>query len=125
MRRGLLKDLANTPTAIACGWRLYADIQQLRALDGSVVTIDLLSGTVVVEGEQLSGQLFIANDVIEWMRERLAKDGIPPGMVTGAQLMLTPHADRGLRVDCRTVISTVDQTFESSDTARWHKGDAK
>lgn len=83
MGLGLLKDLVNTPTAIACGRRLYADIQHLLMLDGSVVTIDLLGGTVVASGEQLPAPLFIANDVIAWMQERLAKDGVPPGLVTG------------------------------------------
>ena len=37
MRRGLLKDLANTPTQIACGWRLYGDLPPLTALSGSEV----------------------------------------------------------------------------------------
>jgi len=44
VRRGLMKDLANTPTQIACGWRMYGDIARLSDLSGSEVVIDLLSG---------------------------------------------------------------------------------
>jgi hypothetical protein len=50
MRRGLLKDLANTPTQIACGWRLYGDLPRLTVLSGSEVVVDLLPGTAMVDG---------------------------------------------------------------------------
>lgn len=123
MRRGLLKDLANTPTAIACGWRLYEDIRRLMSLDGRVVTIDLLAGTSVVDGEAMSPQLGIVRDVTAWMRERSEKDDIPPGTVTAARLTLVPHVGRGLRVECRTVVETTGREYASTDTATWHKGD--
>ncbi len=123
MRRGLLKDLANTPTAIACGWRLYEDIQRLRSLDGRPVLIDLLAGTSVVDDQLMAPPLGIVHDVTAWMRERFEKDGIPPGTVTAAVLTLKPHAERGLRVDCKTVVETSDGRFASADTAFWHEGD--
>lgn len=123
MRRGLLKDLANTPTAIAVGWRLYGDIQRLLAMDGRTVTIDLLTGTSVVDDEPMVPPLGIVHDVTVWMHARFEQDGIPPGTVTAARLTLEPHAERGLRVDCRTVVETVDRVYESADTAAWHKGD--
>lgn len=54
-------DLANTPTQIACGWRLYGDFAWLRHLSGSVVTIDLLNGQVGVDGHLLTPPLYIAS----------------------------------------------------------------
>ncbi len=60
MRRGLLKDLANTPTDIACGWRLYEDIQKLMLLDGQVVTIDLFEGSSSINDESMLPPLAIA-----------------------------------------------------------------
>ncbi len=57
------------------------------------------------------------------MRERFERDGIPPGTLTAARLTLKPHVARGLRVECSTVIETVDRIYESADTAAWHKDD--
>ena len=122
MRRGLLKDLANTPTAIAVGWRLYEDVERLTALAGCVVTIDLLDGSSLVDGEPLNPPLGIAHDVTTWTRERFARDGIPPGLVTEAYLTLRPRAERGLVVECRTVVATADDTYESADVASWRRG---
>jgi len=110
MRRGLLKDLANTRTAIACRGRLYEDLQRLLSLDGRTVTIDLLTATSVVDDEPMAPALGIVHDVTVWMRERLEHDGIPPGTVTAARLTLAPHAERGLRVDCRTVVESAART---------------
>jgi hypothetical protein len=124
VRRGLLKDLANTATAMACGYRLYGEIQRLLALDGHTVTIDLLNARSAVDGEAMVPPLGIANDVTAWMRERLERDGIPPGLVTAARLTLVPHAEDVLRVECRTIVETVDRNFESADTATWSKRDA-
>ena len=53
VRRGLMKDLANTPTQIACGWRMYGDIARLSDLSGSEVVIDLLSGGCACDGREL------------------------------------------------------------------------
>ena len=106
MRRGLLKDLANTPTQIACGWRMYGDIARLSSLDGSEVTIDLISGACRSDGEELSPPLELAADVSRWMAERLERDGVPEGTVTSATLTLRPEIDRrGLVVACSTVLT--------------------
>lgn len=121
MRRGLLKDLANTPTAIACGWRLYADIEALSRLDGRIVTVDLLDGTSTVD-QHPAPALGITRDVSMWMQERLERDGIPAGTITSAKLTLLPHVDRGLHVACATILKTTAGMFESSDTARWSEG---
>ncbi len=121
MRRGLLKDLANTPTAIACGWRLYGDIERLTSLDGRVVTINLLDGTTQVDGESLDVSLGIRNEVVAWMRERFDRDDIPAGLVTAAHLTLAPRVERGLVVAYRTVVETRDRVHQSSDTARWRE----
>ena len=122
MRRGLLRDLANTPTAIACGWRLYEDIERLTSLVGRVVTIDLLRGTSRVGDEVLEPPLGITHDTTAWMRERLDRDGIPSGLVTGASLTLTPREERGLVVACCTVVVTRDAVYESRDVAAWREG---
>ncbi|MGX7678749.1 hypothetical protein ACSMXN_07605 [Jatrophihabitans sp. DSM 45814] len=124
MRRGLLRDLANTPTQIACGWRLYGDLGQLRQLAGSVITVDLLDGTSTVSGRALSPSLEIAEETSRWLRDRFERDGVPIGTVTEARLTLSPWTDkRGLVVDCATVLQTASRTYESRDTTRWHPGD--
>jgi hypothetical protein len=124
MRRGLLKDLANTPTQIACGWRLYGDLPRLTALSGSEVVVDLLQGTAMVDGGDLSSSLIVAEKASSWFDERLQRDGVPTGTVEAASLILKPFREgRGLRVDCMTVVRTGSRTYESRDSARWHPGD--
>jgi hypothetical protein len=121
MRRGLLKDLANTPTQIACGWRLYGDLPRLRDLVGSVVTIDLLAGTSSVEGRRLAPPLDIAEETSHWLRDRFERDGVPAELVTTARLTLSLRdGGRGLIVDCATELVTDSETFTSHDTTRWH-----
>ncbi|KRF24364.1 hypothetical protein [Phycicoccus sp. Soil803] len=125
MRRGLLKDLANTPTQIACGWRLYGDLPRLRQLSGSVVTVDLLSGTATVEDRELSPSLEIAEETSRWLRDRFQRDGVPAQTVTAARMTLAPRADnRGtLTVECATVLETDSRTYDSRDATRWARGD--
>jgi hypothetical protein len=125
MRRGLLKDLANTPTQIACGWRLYGDLARLRELAGSVVTVDLLVGTSFVESRELLPSLEIAEEASRWLRDRLERDDVPEGTVRKAQLTLSPRREKngGLVVDCATELETESTTFQSRDTTRWHPGD--
>jgi hypothetical protein len=125
MRRGLLKDLANTPTQIACGWRLYGDLPRLRQLSGSVVTVDLLNGTATVENRELSQRLEIAEETSRWLRDRFERDGVPPETVTAARLTLTPRTDkRGmLTIKCATVLETESRTYDSRDSTCWARGD--
>src|SRR5215207_8299041 len=119
MRRGLLQDLANTPTQIACGWRLYGDLQGLEALSGSKIAIDLLEGTASINGEPLSPPLALAGEVQRWMRQRHDRDGVPADLVRRATLTLEPRTERrGLVVSCSTRIETFEATFTSSDIAR-------
>jgi hypothetical protein len=127
VRRGLLKDLANTPTQIACGWRMYEDIARLSGLAGSEIEIDLLSGDCTYDGLELLPPLTLANDVHQWMSERLSRDGVPQGMIQTATLGLTPRVDdrRRLTVDCSTRLATTHGLFESHDTAGWHPGDVQ
>jgi hypothetical protein len=124
MRRGLLKDLANTPTQIACGWRLYDDLPRLRELSGSVVTVDLLNGAATVEGRGLSPPLEIAEETSRWLRDRFERDAVPTGTVTAARLTLSLALDkRGmLAVECATVLETESKTYDSRDVTRWGPG---
>lgn len=125
MRRGLLKDLANTPTQIACGWRLYGDLKRLAVLDGRDITIDLIAGEVEIDGAD-ADQLEIATAAVTWMNERLTHDDVPPGLIRSATLTLTPRVDaRRFLVECRTVVETSETTFTSEDTATWQPGDAR
>jgi hypothetical protein len=125
VRRGLLKDLANTPTQIVCGYRLYGpDLPRLVDLAGDVVSVDLLNGDCSVGATRLVPPLAIANDLAAWFRERVERDAVPPGMVHAATTTLSPRKQAsGLAIDCRTVIESRDGTFESHDTAGWHTGD--
>lgn len=125
MRRGLLKDLANTPTQIACGWRLYGDLPRLRRLAGSVVSVDLLTGTATIAEQELSPGLEIADETSHWLRDRFERDGVPAGTVAVARLTLSPrNGDHGiLIVECATLLQTASETYESSDTTRWHRDD--
>jgi hypothetical protein len=120
-----MKDLANTPTQIACGWRMYGDIARLSDLSGSEVVIDLLSGACTCDGHSLTPPLELALDAHAWMAERLSRDGVPDGTVQLATLTLRPVADerRRLTVDCSTSLTTTLGAFGSRDTARWHPGD--
>jgi hypothetical protein len=125
VRRGLLKDLANTPTQIACGWRLYGDLPRLRQLSGSVVTVDLLNGMATVEDREVSPPLEIAGETSRWMRDRFERDGVPTEAVTAARLTLALSTDkRGmLTVECATVLKTESRTYGSRDSTRWTRGD--
>jgi hypothetical protein len=125
VRRGLLKDVANTPTQIACGWRLYGDLPRLRQLSGSVVTVNLLDATATVDGREISPPLEIADETSRWLRDRLDRDGVPNGTVTAARLTLTLDTDkRGmLNVECATVLETESNTYDSRGSTRWGQGD--
>lgn len=125
VRRGLLKDLANTPTQIVCGYRLYGpDLPRLTDLAGDVVSVNLLTGECSVDSRQLDPPLAIANELAAWFRERVERDAVPPGMVLAATVTLTPRAQSSsLAVDCKTVIESERGAFESHDTARWHASD--
>ena len=125
MRRGLLKDLANTPTQIACGWRLYGDLARLRQLSGIVVMVDLLTGQANIDGRLLVPPPEIAEETSRWLRDRLERDGVPSGTVTAATLALRLEIDKrhALLVECATTLSTQSRTFESLDSTRWAQGD--
>ena len=119
-----MKDLANTPTQIACGWRMYGDLASLAGLAGSDVTIDLLSGRSTAHGVDVP-RLELADAAAAWLRERLERDGVPEGTITAATLTLSPrHDDReGLVVECATMLTTTSGSYESHDITRWHPGD--
>jgi hypothetical protein len=125
MRRGLLKDLANTPTQMACGWRLYGDLKRLAELSAQPVTIDLLSGSCSVNGASCEPPLIIAVAISQWLRERIAQDGVPPGSITTATLTLTPQTEAvpNLSLKCSTVIETESGRFSSDDLAFWDASD--
>jgi hypothetical protein len=124
MRRGLLKDMANTPTQIVCGYRLYGDLARLSRIAGSVIVIDLLQGRATVDGAETTVDLDIARDATAWVQERLERDQVPPGTIDSATLTLLPRvASPGLLVDCRTILESRGNVYESHDTARWHRSD--
>ncbi len=108
--------------AIACGWRLYEDVERLTSLAGQVVTIDLLHGGCHVDGEPMDPPLGLTQDVSDWIRARFDSDGVPRGLVTGAHLTLAPRKQRGLVVACQTVVETAEGVYESNDTASWRPG---
>jgi hypothetical protein len=97
MRRGLLKDLTNTPTQIACGWRLHGDLSRLSNQRRAVV-IDLLSGQATVERHAVSPPLEVAEAAHGWVRDRFERDGVPHELVVQATLTLSPRSDS--RGDC-------------------------
>lgn len=121
VRRGLLKDLANTPTQIVCGWRLYGPaLKVLRDLPDVPVKIDLLTGECQARGSRLEPPLHIADDLSHWFRERVERDEVPPGLVASATTTLTPRAEaRALRIACETVVETTRGQFASRGTAVW------
>lgn len=120
MRRGLLKDLANIPTQIACGWRLYGDLPRLRELAGRAITVNLLDGTTFVDRTVPVQPLQIAEETSRWLIDRLERDGVPAGLVRRALLTLTPHLEgHGLRVMCHTLLETELETYNSSAETRW------
>lgn len=121
MKRGLLKEMANTPTAIVCGWRLYGpDLPRLRALVGEPVVVDLLTGDCSVGDSPLEPRLLIAGELARWTQERFRRDGIPPGTVASATTTLTAREQsRSLAIDCCTVVDTTRGAFSSHDIARW------
>jgi hypothetical protein len=125
VRRGLLKDLANTPIQIACGWRLYGDLPRLRQLSGSVITVDLLNGTSTIDGRELSPLLEIADETRRWLADRFERDGVPVGTVTAARLTSSPAHDKrgGFTVECATMLETESKTYNSRDVTRWAPGD--
>lgn len=119
------KDLANTATQIACGWRLYGDLARLRELAGSVVSINLLTGDTTVEGRKLSPGLEIADGTSHRLRDRFDRDQVPPDAVVSASLTLSPAIDdRGhLIVESATIHDAGSTTYQSQDGTRWHRGD--
>ena len=125
VRRGLLKDLANTPTQIVCGWRLYGpDLGRLRDLAGDPIAIDLLTGECRAAGSRLDPPLAIADDLVRWLRDRFERDGVPPGVVARATSTLTPRIElRALVIEVETVVETTRGTYDSRDTTRWAPGD--
>lgn len=125
MRRGLLQDLANTPTQIACGWRLYGDLQALAGLDGQSVGIDLLSGKVTTGGHE-AGPLHVAVFASEWMQERIVKDNVPSGLIQSAIVTLSPRVtDQQFIIGCETIVETQTGVYRSRDTATWHPSDVQ
>lgn len=125
MRRGLLKDLANTPTQIACGWRLYGDLRRLSQMVGLVITVDLMDGSATVEDRELSPSLEIAEETSRWLRDRLERDGVPEGTVSAARLTIraTEHEPGMLTFECATVLETESRTYHSREVTRWGRGD--
>jgi hypothetical protein len=121
MRRGLMKDLANTPSAMACGWQLYGDLERLADLADSEVLVDLLTGDCAVDGVPLVPPLVIAEIVKDWAQERHERDDIPDGFVHSLILTIRPRIDRRrrLHIVCSTVAETQHGTFSSSDEAFW------
>src|SRR6202042_546873 len=107
MRRGLLRDMANTPTQIVCGYRLYADLARLTSIAGSAIVIDLLDGKTTVDGVETTVDLAIAREATAWVQERLERDHVAPGSIDSATLTLLPRvAPPGLAVDCHTVLES-------------------
>jgi hypothetical protein len=85
MKRGLLKDLANTPTQIVCGCRLYGpDLRRLTDLAGEVIRVDILSGECYLGTVRLDPPLGVAKEIASWLSERFDRDAIPPGTVEQA-----------------------------------------
>jgi hypothetical protein len=125
VRRGLLKDLANTPTQIVRGWRLYGpDLRRLANLAGEVVSIDLLTGDCNVGATRLDPPLGIAEELAGWLRKRFDSDAVPPGTVHRATVILKPRTQPDLLVvECTTVIESARGTYESHDTVRWAASD--
>jgi hypothetical protein len=91
---------------------LYGDLPRLRGLAGSVISVDLLTGTATIEGRELSPRLEIAEETSRWFWDRFDRDGVPAGTVAAARLTLSPRNDDGghLTVECATVLRTASET---------------
>lgn len=126
MKRGALKELANTPTAIVCGYQLYGpDLVQLRRLAGEPVLVDLLTGVCTTAGSPLEPPLAIAQVLKTWVGEHLSRKGVPAGTVSRAVTILNPTTEPSGRlvVQCQTIVESLRGTFESRDIIRWHPQD--
>jgi hypothetical protein len=126
VKRGLLKELANTPTKMVCGYRLYGpDLPRLRDLTGESVVIDLIGGGCSVAEIALVPPLGIATDLQDWLAQTLRREDVPPDLLSRAHTTLTPHLQPSGRLDvaCKTVIETARGNYQSEETAPWHQGD--
>jgi hypothetical protein len=126
VKRGVLKELTNTATAIVCGYQLYGpDLPQLRRLTGQPVAVDLLSGACTSADSPVEPPLAIERVLTTWVRELIDREGVPVGMVSRAVTILYPTAEPSgqLLVECRTTVESLRGTFESQDVIRWHAHD--
>ena len=118
VRRGLLRDYANTVCQIFTGWRLLAwpeDVPLLLPASEGSVHLDLLDGAATLNGAPT--RLSIAQEIHLWLRERADLDGLGWDSITKADLTVDfvcreePGRRKGVTVReldlaCRSIIET-------------------
>lgn len=115
-----MKEFANTPTQMVCGWQSYGDLERLASLSGTAVVIDLLRGACVVNGRKMTPPLFIADIIGRWVRNLYGRDDISAGFVRSAALEVRPlAAGRRLVISCSTSVEAANGSFRSEDCATW------
>lgn len=85
MRRKKLKNVANTVCQMFCGWRLHASKPMLVILGSGNLVIDVLSGRCQFNGHSIT-QLPIARELVEWVKQDLARSRIPAVVLTRAHV---------------------------------------
>ncbi len=130
MRRKVLQHYADVLCHMAIGWRMGDDLEILADLPSGRLHFDILAGlsTHDTKGEV---KLYIAGEMRAWLRDRLAKDGIPLEAIESATLDVDMNTDR-VKTDkkrvisfdwrCRSRISTGEKTYEVEliDQHVWH-----
>jgi len=149
MRRKRLQHAADTLCHIFCGWRLSNSYRDLERLGSGHLTIDVLSGRCLFNGNPIE-QMSIAYELYAWLREDLSAHAIPTDAVRLAELNVelvyskintsertttVHHMDRGgkpirkgqfhrVHIQCNSEVATDEAVYRSlfSDLEEWPVG---
>jgi hypothetical protein len=124
MKRGLLKELANNATAMACGYRPFHDLSRLADLSGSVVVVDLMTGGTRVDGDPVGTPLGVGEEIVDWFHDQTTSQRVPSGVIESASLTICPTLTDGhLVLQCETTIRASTGSYRAQDSIRWHARD--
>jgi hypothetical protein len=126
VKRKVLQDYANTVCDMFVGWRLAVsgdDIPRLIEIGSGDLELNLLDGAVVLNGSTPT-ELGIAREVVAWLQDRCAADGVPMAQLQEARLHVAfttserraknGHPVRDLDFSCASRIVTDERTYEGS-----------
>jgi hypothetical protein len=123
MKRGLLQELANNATAMACGYRPFHDLSRLAAMSGSLVAVDLITGATGVDGRPLE-TLGFGEEIVDWFQDQTTQHQVLPGFIESASLTICPTLTDGhLVLQCETTIRASTGSYRAQDSIRWHARD--